>query len=766
MLSFEHAHAFIAVLVGDPATAVLDFRALHPTDKGDLGHPHRGTLLGSWEWITTMNTRGLGIFVAVNELDGVGRSLENVTAVRAHFVDLDNAAAEVNLSRALQSEPPPSMVVRSSPGKAHVYWPVMGYRDNDRFQTLQRRLRQTYDSDPAVIDATRVMRLPGTINTKPDAAGHIVTVEAGPAWGQRYPVTTLEAAYGHIQVIEGGGGRHDLGDPSLAAPSMQWVEYALASIDPNMLDRATWVSTLAAAKQAAWSHATPEAIEAMLMEWCARYERNDVAENIKQIGSLRQTEVGWPALTHRAPGIKAQLAFGGQSQAGAPVAALPEPVAPPALDCSGEILTAEEQKQWFKGCVSVTKLGRILSPDGSLYDQKSFNIEYGGKLFIITTSGKTTDEAWKAATRSTMWTVPKAHHLRFLPHEPHGALVADELGRLGVNTYKPAHIKRVQGDPSMFLDHLARVIPDDGDRKILLDWMAHVVKFPGFKIPWAPVIQSVEGVGKNVIKRVMTHAIGSIYVHEPNSKELTSSGSQFNGWLRNKLFILADEIKVDDKRDLIEVLKPLISETSIEIQSKGIDQEREDCYAVWMFFTNYKDAVPVSKNGRRYAIFFSPIQTEADLTIAGMGETYFDGLYKWLNADGAAIVTDYLMSYDIEHGAIPMRAPKTTSWEEAVKIGRSPIERCISEAIQSGAPGFRGGWVSMITAMRRIREEGAARGNVPPHVISGILTGMGYVASGIAPRPFIQEDKDRRSELYHFGGAADVGGFGATQGWE
>ena len=513
------------------------------------------------------------------------------------------------------------------------------------------------------------------------------------------------------------------------------------------------MAILAAAKQAAWSHATPEAVEAMLMEWCARYEQDDIAENVKQIRSLRQTEVGWPALMRKAPGVAAQLAFGGQ---GAAVPVVGEVL--PALDCSGEILTPDEQREWFRGCVSVTKLGRILSPDGSLYDTKAFNLAYGGKRFIYNSEGKLTDDPWKAATNGTMHRLPVAHHLRFLPHLPPGEIVVDEMGRKGVNTYRPPALHLLQGDPSMFLDHLARLVPDEGDRNILLDWMAHAIRFPGpRKVPWAPVIQSVEGAGKGAIKRVMDHAIGAEYVHEPNSKELCTSGAKFNGWLRNKLFILADEIKVGDKYDLIEVLKPMISETRIEIQSKGVDQKREDCYAVWMFFTNYKDAVPVSKNGRRYAIFFSALQTEADLTAAGMDDAYFDRLYKWLDGDGAAIVTDYLLEREIVEGGLPYRAPKTTSWAEAVDTSRTGAHVLIAEAIDAEFPGFRGGWVSSAAVGKLLAENGET---LKSTALAKVLTGMGL--HRIGQRSVVAEG---RPVLYHSSPSANMDDYPAAQGW-
>src|SRR5690606_26915692 len=126
-------------------------------------------------------------------------------------------------------------------------------------------------------------------------------------------------------------------------------------------------------------------------------------------------------------------------------------------------------------------------------------------------------------------------------HEPHGAIMRDELGREGFNTYKPATIRTVAGDVSPFLNHMELILPVESDRRILFDFLAHNAKYPGFKIPWAPLIQSCEGIGKSALKLIMNHVIGSSYTHDPKAKELIESGSKFNAWMRGKLLIIVDE---------------------------------------------------------------------------------------------------------------------------------------------------------------------------------------------------------------------------------
>jgi hypothetical protein len=777
MNPFDYAWSYVASIAGDPNTAILNFRAIHDTNKEIPAHDRRGTLLQWWEWLSQMNQQGYGIFAAVNALDGNGRELENVEYCRVQCIDLDNMSAQQNFERAAASNPNPAFAVQSSPGKYHVYWSMQPYIGNDRFQTMQRRLRQHYDADKSIIDATRVMRVPGFWHMKQPAQPHLVTCFALPGLGMAHHIETLEAAYAHVNVIDGGDGvRHELGTPELAAPSVEWLTYALQLVDPNDLDRAEWVAIMSAVKQSGWTFGE-SVIRPIFDAWCARYAANDLGENDKQWKSIRNTALGWPSLVRRVPSLKAALTFGanGVQQQSAPVATMtPPPVQsviganPPPLDCSGEYLTYLECKEWFKGCTFVVAHGKILAPDGRLQTSTQFNGAYGGKKFIIDGENKTTNEAWAAALRSTLWQVPKVDHLRFLPHLDHGAIVLDDLGRKGVNMYKPATVRTVQGDPSPFLRHVAMLLPDQNDQRILLDFLAHNVRFPGHKIPWMPVIQSVEGAGKGVFKKLMTYALGKPYVHFPNAAELTEGGSKFNAWLRNKLFILADEIKVDDKRDLIEKLKPMISETYIEIQGKGVDQDIEDNYANWLSFTNYKGAVPVSRNGRRYAIFYTPLQTKQDLAARGMDKAYYDALYEWLDADGAAIVTQWLRDYPIERGAIPMTAPQTSSWAEALKISRTPAERVIIEAIEDNIPGFAGGWVSAESAVKRIREKGAMRGTLPPHAIAEVLESLGYVPVGRAPRPFHQEGggDNHRSELFFFGGWSDPVGFGRAQGWE
>src|SRR5690606_20264859 len=104
-------------------------------------------------------------------------------------------------------------------------------------------------------------------------------------------------------------------------------------------------------------------------------------------------------------------------------------------------------------------------------------------------------EAFQALTQSARFDCCRVALSVFDPRLPF-AQVVERHGLRAVNVYRPLPGARAAGDPSVFLDHLARMLPDEGDRRILLSWMAAAVQNPGVKFQWWPIIQGCEGNGK------------------------------------------------------------------------------------------------------------------------------------------------------------------------------------------------------------------------------------------------------------------------------
>jgi len=120
-----------------------------------------GSLSEHSDELVAYNQQGGGVFVTINETDGMGRKAENIVAVRACFVDLDGAP----LNSLSEAPCAPDIVVNSSSGRYHAYWLVKNIRLED-FRSVQKKLASACNGDPSVCDLPRVMRLPGFFHNK------------------------------------------------------------------------------------------------------------------------------------------------------------------------------------------------------------------------------------------------------------------------------------------------------------------------------------------------------------------------------------------------------------------------------------------------------------------------------------------------------------------------------------------------------------------------------------------------------------------------
>src|SRR5918996_4282640 len=105
------------------------------------------------------------VWVCINETDGRGRKRENVTRVRAVFLDGDG---QVTLDQLLGFALEPHIVVESSPGHYQAFWLVDGLA-REQFEGVQRRVAKTFGDADSIVDLCRVMRVPGFWHQKDPA---------------------------------------------------------------------------------------------------------------------------------------------------------------------------------------------------------------------------------------------------------------------------------------------------------------------------------------------------------------------------------------------------------------------------------------------------------------------------------------------------------------------------------------------------------------------------------------------------------------------
>ena len=209
--------------------------------------------------------------------------------------------------------------------------------------------------------------------------------------------------------------------------------------------------------------------------------------------------------------------------------------------------------------------------------------------------------------------------------------------------------------------------------------------------------------------------------------------------------------------ETLEVLKTLISgEFGIQIQFKGVDQVSSRICANFMATTNYRGAVPKTKdNQRRLAMFLTGQQCVEDLKRSGMTGDYFPRLYGWLRKGGFGVVTHLLRNHPIPDHLNPVttlhRAPHTSTTEQVILESRGAVEQQVQEQIEQGVPGFAGGWVSSVQLGRLLDETLRMGSRMSMQRRKEMMQAMGYVLHPGLPNGRVHnavQPDGRRTQLY------------------
>ena len=206
---------------------------------------------------------------------------------------------------------------------------------------------------------------------------------------------------------------------------------------------------------------------------------------------------------------------------------------------------------------------------------------------------------------------------------------------------------------------------------------------------------------------------------------------------------------MSDRREVLDALKPLITDDRIEIQHKSVDQVTAENRANFILTSNHKDAVLKTRDDRRYAIFYTAQQSREHLERDGMTGDYMPRLWQWLRNGGFADVAGYLQRYAIPDELNPAvgchRAPTTSSTDDAILESRGLVEQEIIAACDEARPGFAGGWISSVALTRLLRD---MRRSIAPRKRGALLASIGYIPHPALPNgqcntPIMQEDQKR-----------------------
>jgi hypothetical protein len=356
----------------------------------------------------------------------------------------------------------------------------------------------------------------------------------------------------------------------------------------------------------------------------------------------------------------------------------------------GELVDENEAPRWCSDWVYVNSHnGFINLKTLKLHKSESFNVENGKHVPISDGGTKPSATKWI----SDRGFVRKVDSIGYLPGIEE--TVTDIEGSTILNVFNPKTLPQEAKDYTeegisainLIRNHIKFICTTDEDTEILLSWLAFQVQYPGKRILWAPVIQSIQGVGKTFFGELLRACLGDRNIGTVSPTQVTSD---FNAWATNVVVNVLEELRVKghNRHDAVNSLKPLITDRMIQINEKGVTPYMTYNTTNYMVFTNYKDALPLDTDDRRWWIIFVPIQSLEHLPryVGYEAGEYFDKLFHAVRNHGGEI-RKWLMHHDIS--------------DEFKRIKQAPITQHKRLMIATEDDAFEG-----LTEIRTIIKEG------------------------------------------------------------
>lgn len=235
---------------------------------------------------------------------------------------------------------------------------------------------------------------------------------------------------------------------------------------------------------------------------------------------------------------------------------------------------------------------------------------------------------------------------------------------------------------SIIEEHLKLTVSDKRERELFVSWMAHIVQTRQ-RPNWAVVLQGVQGDGKSFWGELMGAVLGQANVQKLDVPTIEATHT---GWAQGYLLAVIEEIRFHghNRFDIMNKLKPYITNNSITIHPKNVNAYTALNTQAYMATTNYRDAIPIDENDRRWFILMSDYQSKTDfLERIGNEGAYFDRLNAALNNHTGAI-RKWLMEYELHESFNPKgRAPASKGRDEMIQLNKSEAQIAFEEIIEN-----------------------------------------------------------------------------------
>ena len=353
---------------------------------------------------------------------------------------------------------------------------------------------------------------------------------------------------------------------------------------------------------------------------------------------------------------------------------------------AGPLTEFREQLAGFRYCLDPPSF--IRRADKKMISEKSFNGRYAPLVNRIPKlEARYKDNAPKLAISQSE--LERTDGTCYRPGEP------DVCGNL-LNMWQDPKIESLLETPTIFLEHMDYLIPDQRERELALNWLAWCAQKPTEKQMFALLIVDDGGTGKSWIGYMLRVLFGDQNVAMIESDHPVKD--MFNGWTLHRQLAFIHELVPDRRVDLASRLKGVITEAHIWVNEKFIARFRAENRTNLLCCSNHRDALKIARKDRRWLV----VQGASDpFGVDDNGEAtmkttrYYETLFGCLGTpeapgDEVRRIKGWLMARDLSKYHGRGLAPLTEMKVEAADNRHTDIEQTVIEAHRDRAGPFVG----------------------------------------------------------------------------
>ena len=296
--------------------------------------------------------------------------------------------------------------------------------------------------------------------------------------------------------------------------------------------------------------------------------------------------------------------------------------------------------------------------------------------------------------------LPKVQRYAYLPGIV-DRIVVESGGLQALNLWRPSEVVPEEGDPTPFIEHLRYLCTSEEEFDHLVRMLAFMAQKLGRKLKSAIVLVGPPGTGKSYIGHVMREILGAHNTAEVTSTEIKSD---YNPYVEAKSLVIVEEVLALGKIEIMNKLKPLITQPKVRINEKYVASYEIENRANFLFLSNHEDALFMDREDRRYFIVISdraPKKTE-----------YYKRLWSWTRQN-VGVILNWLLSCDLSTFNPDAAPPETAGKRRMIEAGRSDVEVLVADAIAGNEHPFDHDLVELRAVWRAINDAyGSGRGTL------------------------------------------------------